>query len=159
MATIGIDFKIKMIQSGAQRIKLQLWDTAGQERFQTITASYYKGAKGVLLVYDSTRRSTFESVISWLKKIDDNAEYGTLKVLVANKIDVPTLEVPVSEGQALAKQHNLEFYSTSARSGENVESMFEGTCASVISQQMLAEERKEKEKVSLKPPKKGKKKV
>ena len=67
MPTIGIDFKIKMLQVGDKRIKLQLWDTAGQERFQTITANYYKGAEGVILVYDSSVALTFQNVMTWLK--------------------------------------------------------------------------------------------
>lgn len=66
MPTIGIDFKIKMMNVGAKRIKMQLWDTAGQERFQTITANYYRSAEGVILVYDSTVRNTFEHVKNWL---------------------------------------------------------------------------------------------
>ena len=70
MPTIGIDFKIKMLQAGDQRVKLQLWDTAGQERFQTITTSYYKGALGVVMVYDCTQRQTFNSILNWIKQID-----------------------------------------------------------------------------------------
>ena len=67
MPTIGIDFKIKMLQVNDKRVKLQLWDTAGQERFQTITANYYKGAEGVILVYDSTQAQTFTNIRNWLK--------------------------------------------------------------------------------------------
>ena len=67
MPTIGIDFKIKMLQVNDKRVKLQLWDTAGQERFQTITANYYKSAEGVILVYDSTQAQTFTNIRNWLK--------------------------------------------------------------------------------------------
>ena len=74
MPTIGIDFKIKMMQVHDKRVKMQLWDTAGQERFQTITANYYKGAEGVLLVYDSTQAQTFSNIRNWLKQIDQNAD-------------------------------------------------------------------------------------
>ena len=70
MPTIGIDFKIKMMVVNERRIKLQLWDTAGQERFQTVTANYYKGAEGVLLVYDSTDPMSFNNVRNWLKQIE-----------------------------------------------------------------------------------------
>ena len=70
MPTIGIDFKIKMMMVNEKRIKMQLWDTAGQERFQTITANYYKGAEGVILVYDSTNQMSFSNVRNWLKQID-----------------------------------------------------------------------------------------
>ena len=78
MPTIGIDFKIKMLQAGDQRVKLQLWDTAGQERFQTITTSYYKGALGVVMVYDCTQRQTFNSILNWSRS------YPVCCVLLAN---------------------------------------------------------------------------
>ena len=117
MPTIGIDFKIKMLQVGDKRIKLQLWDTAGQERFQTITANYYKGAEGVILVYDSSVALTFQNVMTWLKQIDQNAEADIAKILVANKMDVPNQEVTEEEGKALAAQHRMEFFTTSAKTG------------------------------------------
>ena len=99
MPTIGIDFKIKMFNVADQRVKLQLWDTAGQERFQTITTSYYKGAAGVLLVYDSTNKGTFNSIQNWLNQIEQNADREVLKILVANKVDVPSLQVSEEEGR------------------------------------------------------------
>ena len=102
-----------------------------------------------MLVYDCTRRSTFESVTNWLKKIDDNAEQGTLKVLVANKIDAPDINVEHEEGRALAKTHGLEFFAASAKTGEGVDDLFNNTSSSVISQSMLAQERAEKEKTTL----------
>ena len=133
MPTIGIDFKIKMLQVGNKRIKLQLWDTAGQERFQTITANYYKGAEGVILVYDSSVASTFQNVGTWLKQIDQNAELDIMKILVANKMDIPNQEVSEEEGRNLAAAHKMEFYATSAKTGENVETMFEDISQKVIS--------------------------
>jgi len=69
ITTIGIDFKIKNIQLGNKRIKLQIWDTAGQERFRTITTSYFRGAQGILLVYDVTDRATFLSIRNWVQQI------------------------------------------------------------------------------------------
>lgn len=132
MPTIGIDFKIRMLQVGNKRIKVQLWDTAGQERFQTITANYYKGAEVVILVYDSSVASTYQNVETWLKQIDQNAESDIMKVLVANKLDLPEQEVTMEEGQQLANHHQMEFYATSAKSGENVESMFEDIAQKVI---------------------------
>ena len=68
---------------------MQLWDTAGQERFQTITANYYKGAEGVILVYDSTQAQTFSNIRNWLKQIDQNADADIMRILVANKSDLP----------------------------------------------------------------------
>ena len=69
----GIDFKIKTINVQDQRVKLQVWDTAGQERFRTITQTYYKGAMGIILVYDCTEEATFNNIANWLKQIDTHA--------------------------------------------------------------------------------------
>ena len=71
-----------------KKVKMQLWDTAGQERFQTIAQGYYRGASGVILVYDCGERITFNSVVNWMKQIDEHAEKGIVKVLVANKSDL-----------------------------------------------------------------------
>ena len=134
MPTIGIDFKIKMVQAGEQRVKLQLWDTAGQERFQTITTSYYKGAMGVLMVYDCTNRHSFQSISNWLKQINESAEQGVLKVLIANKVDkVADIAVPHEEARQLAQEHGLEFFMSSAKTGLGVEELFTTTCSKVIS--------------------------
>ena len=132
MPTIGIDFKIKMLNVHDKRIKLQLWDTAGQERFQTITANYYKGAEGVILVYDSSQAQTFQNIRNWLKQIEQNADENIMRILVGNKSDLPDQEVDPKEAQALADQHRMEFYSVSAKSGENVESMFEDIAFKVM---------------------------
>ena len=102
MPTIGIDFKIKMMVVNEKRIKLQLWDTAGQERFQTVTANYYKGAEGVLLVYDSTDPMSFNNVRNWLKQIEQNAEPDILKVLVENKSDL-LMKIKDEEAEAVDK--------------------------------------------------------
>lgn len=90
---IGIDFKIKTISVDNQRVKLQVWDTAGQERFRTITQTYYKGAMGILLVYDVSQENTFNNVTNWLKQIDSHASEDVVKLLVANKIDLPNRSV------------------------------------------------------------------
>ena len=119
---------------------MQLWDTAGQERFQTITANYYKGAEGVILVYDSTQAQTFSNIRNWLKQIDQNADADIMRILVANKSDLPNQEVDEAEGRQLAEQHNLEFYSASAKTGENVENMFEDVAFKVMTKAQLRKE-------------------
>lgn len=98
----GIDFKIKTINVQDQRVKLQVWDTAGQERFRTITQTYYKGAMGIVLVYDCTEESTFNNISNWLKQIETHASSGVAKVLVANKTDLPNRVITTERGQALA---------------------------------------------------------
>ena len=150
MPTIGIDFKIKMMVVEDVRIKLQLWDTAGQERFQTVTANYYKGAEGVLLVYDSTDPMSFNNVRNWLKQIEQNAEPDILKILVANKKDLletmkengddSSLYIDEHQGRQLADEFKMEFYQTSAETGENVEGMFGDVCSKVITKTKLKKE-------------------
>ncbi|KAJ1416552.1 small GTPase superfamily, partial [Ochromonadaceae sp. CCMP2298] len=88
ITTIGIDFKIKNIQLDGKRIKLQIWDTAGQERFRTITTSYFRGAQGILLVYDVTDRNSFISIRNWVAQIQMHADVNVNKILIGNKCDV-----------------------------------------------------------------------
>jgi len=95
---IGIDFKIKTINVQDQRVKLQVWDTAGQERFRTITQTYYKGAMGIILVYDCTEEMTFNNIQNWLKQIETHASQGVAKVLVANKTDLPNRVISTEQG-------------------------------------------------------------
>ena len=92
MPTIGIDFRIKTIKLNNKTVKLQVWDTAGQERFRTITQTYYKGAMGILLVYDCTEETTFNNIQNWLNQIDQHALPNVRKVLIANKTDMPESE-------------------------------------------------------------------
>ena len=96
------------------------------------------------MVYDSTVANSFANVETWLKQIDQNAEESIMKILVANKIDLPEQEVSEEDGRRLAEKHNMEFYSTSAKTGENVESMFEDVSQKVISAQLLKKENEAK---------------
>jgi len=122
--TIGVDFKSKIVQRHGQRIRLQIWDTAGQERFRTITPAYYKAGQGVLLVYDITDEKTFENVKYWLQNLE---EYNTdaKKILVGNKVDRSAeRKVEREAGEALAREHNMEFFETSAKINKNVDEAF-----------------------------------
>lgn len=92
ITTIGIDFKIKSIVIDDSKVKLQIWDTAGQERFRTITTAYYRGAMGILLVYDVTDEASFKNIGNWMKQIEQNAADNVNMVLIANKCDVPASE-------------------------------------------------------------------
>ena len=102
----------------------KIWDTAGQERFRTITSSYYRGASGIIVVYDVSNRASFESVRRWCADIDKFAATDVNKLLVGNKTDLPAREVGTSEGQALAAQLGMPFLETSARDSVNVEAAF-----------------------------------
>lgn len=123
--TIGVEFGTKTISINGSKIQLLIWDTAGQENFRSITRSYYKSAACVLLVYDITRRGTFDHVVQW---IDDLNEYGgnnTSIILVANKCDLDHIrQVATEEGDALAKECSMMFIEVSAKTGENLTEAF-----------------------------------
>ncbi|KAK9075806.1 hypothetical protein SSX86_004135 [Deinandra increscens subsp. villosa] len=122
--TIGIDFLIRTIELEGKRIKLQIWDTAGQERFRTITTAYYRGAMGILLVYDVTDESSFNNIRSWIRNIEQHASDNVNKILVGNKADMDESKraVPTSKGQALADEYGIKFFETGAKT--NVEQVF-----------------------------------
>jgi len=88
ITTIGIDFKIRTIELDGKKIKLQVWDTAGQERFRTITTAYYRGAMGILLVYDCTDEKSFGNINTWMRNIEQNASENVNKILLGNKCDL-----------------------------------------------------------------------
>ncbi|KAG5379590.1 hypothetical protein IGI04_027432, partial [Brassica rapa subsp. trilocularis] len=126
ITTIGIDFKIRTIELDGKRIKLQIWDTAGQERFRTITTAYYRGAMGILLVYDVTDESSFNNIRNWIRNIEQHASDNVNKILVGNKADMDESKraVPTSKGQALADEYGIKFFETSAKTNLNVEEVF-----------------------------------
>lgn len=126
ISTIGVDFKIKTVRlEDKSVIKLHIWDTAGQERFRTITSSYYRGAHGIILVYDITDRESFDNVRAWVHEIDRYANEGVVKLLVGNKSDLSSeRQVSTEEGRLLAIQLNVPFIETSAKSSTNVEDAF-----------------------------------
>ncbi|BFG22359.1 hypothetical protein CerSpe_086330 [Prunus speciosa] len=125
--TIGVDFKIKQLLVGGKRLKLTIWDTAGQERFGTVISSYYRGAHGIILVYDVTRRETFTNLSNiWAKEVET---YSTnpecIKILVGNKVDRENERaVSREEGMALAQEHRCLFLECSAKTRENVQQCF-----------------------------------
>ncbi|KAK8792828.1 hypothetical protein WA158_004992 [Blastocystis sp. Blastoise] len=115
VSTVGIDFKKKVLNIKGCRVTLQIWDTAGNERFRTITASYYRGSHGAVLVYDITQRKTFENVEIWIESLRENTQINPELVLVGNKCDLESYrEVSKKEGRDLAKKYNIPFFETSA---------------------------------------------
>ena len=120
--TIGVEFGARMITIDSKQIKLQIWDTAGQESFRSITRSYYRGAAGALLVYDITRRETFNHLTSWLDDARQHSNSNMTIMLIGNKSDLDHRRaVSLEEGQRFAEEHGLIFLETSAKTAANVE--------------------------------------
>ncbi|KAF5405293.1 Rab GTPase [Paragonimus heterotremus] len=130
--TIGVEFGARMINLDKKQIKLQIWDTAGQESFRSITRSYYRGAAGALLVYDVTRRDTYDHLTTWLEDARQHASPNMVITLVGNKCDLESRrEVQREEGETFAQEHGLLFVETSAKTGVNVEESFVCTARTI----------------------------
>ncbi|XP_038993046.1 ras-related protein RABC2a-like isoform X2 [Hibiscus syriacus] len=138
--TVGVDFKIKSIPVGGKRLKLTKWDTAGQERFRTLTSSYYRGAQGIILVYDVTRRETFTNLSDvWAKELElHSTNQECVKMLVGNKVD--RRAVSREEGTALAKELGCMFLECSAKTRENVEQCFKELALKIMEVPSFLEE-------------------
>ncbi len=124
--TIGVDFKIKTFDIDEKKIKMQIWDTAGQERFKNIIASYYRGAHGILLIYDVTDKDSFKNLSNWLIEIEKNSSKQVLKVLIGNKTDLEDKRVVTyNQGKEFADTYGLKYIETSAKKNLNVNEAFE----------------------------------
>ena len=124
--TIGVDFKVKTLDIKNQKVKMQIWDTAGQERFRTVVSTYFRGAHGILLLYDVTNKDSFKNLESWLIEIEKNAKEKVLKILIGNKCDLTEdREISEEEGKAFALRNGMEFMETSAKMNTNVSEAFE----------------------------------
>merc|ERR1712127_647193 len=125
ISTIGVDFKIRTVELEGKTVKLQIWDTAGQERFRTITSSYYRGAHGIIVVYDVTDQESFNNVKQWLQEIDRYACENVNKLLVGNKCDLTNKKVvDYTSAKEYADQLGIPFLETSAKNATNVEQAF-----------------------------------
>jgi len=133
ISTIGVDFKIKTFDLDNKVVKLQIWDTAGQERFKSITTSYYRGAHGIIVVYDVTARSTFNNIKSWLYEIDRYAAEDVCKVVVGNKCDMADRRaVSYEEAKELTESLNIEYVECSAKDNLNVHDAFHSLTKRII---------------------------
>ena len=126
MMTIGLDYRLKTMKlQNGQDVKLQIWDTAGQDRFRSITKNYYKGSNGIILIYDVTSLKTFENVKSWVSQIHEEISDKVVIYLVGHKVDMEEeRKVTTEEGQKLAEELGVPFIETSAKSGLNIDEIF-----------------------------------
>ncbi|XP_075776875.1 ras-related protein Rab-10-like isoform X1 [Pelodiscus sinensis] len=133
IATVGIDFKVKTITFNDTTVKLQIWDTAGQEQFHTISTSYFRGARGFVLVYDITNSDSFQGITNWMKDIHEKAGDEVDIVLLGNKCDKEAERViPKQRGEKLAWEYGIPFFETSATDNINIEDAF-----SVLTKEIL----------------------
>jgi len=125
-ATVGVEFGSKQFIIEGHTIKAQIWDTAGQERYKAITSAYYKGAKGAFIVYDITRKNSFEAVEKWVSDVTAVADKKITIVLIGNKSDLEDQrQVTKEQGEEKSSKLEIAFLETSALSGENLEKAFE----------------------------------
>ena len=127
MATIGLDYRLKTLILEEQKIvKVQLWDTAGQDKFRAITRNYYKGANGIILIFDVTNVKSYENIKKWINEIKEEISEKVAIVLIGNKIDnVQERKISKEQGDKLASEIGVKFFETSAKTGEGInESVF-----------------------------------
>jgi len=127
ISTIGLDYRLKsMVLKNGKNIKLQIWDTAGQDRFRAITKNYYKGANGIILIYDVTNPKTYDNVKNWVTQIREEASPNVVVYLCGNKIDMKEeRQVKEEDGKIMAEEFGFPFNETSARDGININETFE----------------------------------
>ncbi|KOB62733.1 hypothetical protein PFHG_04506, partial [Plasmodium falciparum HB3] len=152
-STIGVEFATKSIQLKNNKIiKAQIWDTAGQERYRAITSAYYRGAVGALLVYDITKKNSFENIEKWLKELRDNADSNIVILLVGNKSDLKHLRV-INDNDATqyAKKEKLAFIETSALEATNVELAFHQLLNEIYNVRQKKQATKNDDNLSIQP--------
>ena len=140
------------------KVKLQIWDTAGQERFRTITSAYYRGADGIIMVYDVTNQESFNHVADWLTEVNRYASEGTCKLLVGNKSDRSDRIVSAEEARDYAERLEIPFLETSAKNADNVENAFLTMAQELIKIRAARSSEKSKDAVNLKDAKKSSRK-
>lgn len=138
-STIGVDFKVKVMDAAGpdgrpKRVKVTIWDTAGQERFRTLTSSYYRGAQGIILVYDVARKETFDSLGMWLQEVEQFSMGGgkeVVKLLVGNKVDQPRV-VQRDVANEWAHSRGMLFMEASAKTKEGIAQVFNEVVQKVL---------------------------
>ncbi len=136
--TIGAQFAVSIVhvKKYDKRVKLSIWDLAGEQRFNFVQASYFKGLKGSFVVFDVTNKRSFKMVPNWLNSIKENSTEDPIIFLVGNKIDLEDRVISREEAEAFAKEHNLEYYETSAKEGIGINEIFENMAAKLVEKWM-----------------------
>ena len=156
LATIGIDFKTKTLTINNQEIKLKIWDTAGQERFRNITTQYYKGADGIVLVYDVTDEASYEKIKDWMDQILSNTQKEDIGlVLLGNKCDMEPRNVTEEQGNKMAEELKISYFETSALTGQGIKEAFEQLTRDIMKKKGVGNDNGEN--IDLKKKKKKKK--
>ena len=142
MSTIGLESKIKTVDlDDGRTVKIQLWDTAGQERFHTITKNYYKTAHAIILIFDVTEKATYQNVKNWVEQIREEVSSKVVTVLVGNKIDdVENRKINKEEGEEMAKECGISYFECSAKTGENIDPIFNDLIKKTIENYKVLEE-------------------
>ena len=131
--TIGVEFGTKNIIINNKRIKIQIWDTAGQERYRSITSAYYKGAKGALIVYDITRKNTFDNIDKWITDLKLNGDKNICIIILGNKSDlIDKREINKNDGIKKAEMYKTAFLETSALNGDNISKAFDELIEQIV---------------------------
>ena len=127
MSTIGLDYRFKkMPLDDRKEATVQIWDTAGQDRFRAITKNYYKGAHGIILIYDVTNQKSFDNVKNWVSQIRENASEKAIIYIVGNKIDDSQHRVVSKEqGEGISNEFQLKFFEASAKEDINIAPTFQ----------------------------------
>ena len=132
-STIGVEFALKYITIDNYQLKIQIWDTAGMERYRSITNAYYKGAKGVIVLYDICRKKSFENVDKWIDDFKSKADDDAVIILIGNKSDLDDKrEVSKEEGESKAQMNKFAFMETSAKENNNVQKAFETLFSEIV---------------------------
>ena len=133
LATIGIDYQSKTIKIKNKEIKLKIWDTAGQERYRNIASHAYKGADGIMLVYDITDEYSFSRITDWMEQINSNLSKNEIGiVLIGNKSDIEDRIIDKEKGEEKAKEYGIQYYETSALNGNGINEAFEGLAKQIL---------------------------
>ena len=133
LATIGIDYQTKTLKIKDKEIKLKIWDTAGQERYRNIANHAYKGADGIILVYDITDELSFSKISDWMEQINSNLSRNEIGIiLIGNKSDIKERAVDKIKGEEKAKEYGIDYYETSALNGNGIKEAFEGLTKQIL---------------------------